>query len=95
MELMNYVRFKESKVEPNLKNHSHNCAVYAIIMESRLNHDHVFDIQSYKDVKDSMFKLKILFENSVSHFDGTPYEGGSINHAFHNKKPAPILPQAS
>ena len=73
MELLNYLRFKEAKIEPSLKNHSYNCAIYAISMESKLKHDHVFSIGSYKDVKDSMFRLKILYENDIAHFEGTVY----------------------
>lgn len=72
MELLNYIRYKESGVIPSVKNSSKNCALNIIEMEmvlTRMNKQ----VDSVLDVEDSMFKFAVKLENDDSHFEGVSF----------------------
>lgn len=73
---MNYLRFKESKIEPSVKNVSSNCALYKLKLIDTATAEQKSIVKNFEDVSEDMFAFRVLIENDVEHFKGTPYEGG-------------------
>lgn len=71
MELLNYIRFKENRVEPSVKNSSVNCSINVITMRCLVDRQQLVQIKSHFDIKENLFKLNIDLENDYSHFEGT------------------------
>lgn len=74
MELLNYIRLKEQKIQPNVNNSSRNCSINILKMKCLASESQLSTIKSYKDVSPSMFHLTIEVENDYSHFEGTEIE---------------------
>lgn len=71
MELLNYIRFKEEGITPVWSNSARNCCVNIIKMKCVAKPDVLEKVKSVEGVQDSFFKLQIIMENDISHFEGT------------------------
>lgn len=71
MELLNYIRFKEEAITPVWSNSARNCCVNIIKMKCVAKPDVLEKVKSVEGVQDSFFKLQIMMENDISHFEGT------------------------
>src|SRR3990167_5039157 len=71
MELLNYIRFKEQAIEPVWNNSSRNCCVNIISMKLTAKPENLMACKSPQEIQESMYKLGIVLENDISHFEGT------------------------
>ena len=86
MELLNYIRFKEARVAPSVKNSSRNCALNVIEMQmvpSQMERP----LRSAEDVEEAMFRFSVKLENDDSHLEGASFDSGHLSASKQSVNP--------